>query len=46
MLYLYHLLRILSLKNVLQFLWAGANPPKNQNNLMHYFGVILHNDVI
>jgi len=33
-------------ESFLQFLWAGENPLKNHNNLMHYFDVILLNDVI
>ena len=34
------------MKSFLQFLWAGENPLKNHNNLMHYFDVILLNNVI
>jgi len=40
------LVKKLSLKSFLQFLWAGENPLKNHNNLMHYFDIILLNDVI
>ena len=36
----------MSLKNFLQFLWAGKNLLKNHNNLMHYYDVILLSDVI
>jgi len=39
------LVKKLLLKSFLQFLWAGENPLKNHNNLMHYFDVILLNDV-
>jgi len=46
MIHLYYLLRILSLKIFLQPVWAGKNRFKNQNNLMHYFKVILLSDVI
>jgi len=46
MLYLYHLLKKLSLKSFLQLLWGGENPLQNHNNLKHYFDVILLSDVI
>ena len=36
----------MSLKPFLKFLWAGKNPLKNHNSLMHYFDVILLSDVI
>ena len=36
----------MSLKSFLQFLWAGENPLKNHNILMHYFDDILLNDAI
>jgi len=33
-------------EKLFKFLWAGKNPLKNHNNLMHYFDVILLSDVI
>jgi len=40
------LVKKMSLKSFLQFLWAGENPLKNHNILMHYFDDILLNDAI